>query len=315
MNLIETNRKHRWATGAGFFSILLWSTTVALTRSLSEKLGPLTAAVAVCGVSGIFGLASLMFRPGKRRQIGQLPRAYLLGCGALFASYMLFFFLAVGLAGNRQQVLQVGLLNYLWPMLTLLFAVVILGKKACGWLVPGTFLALSGVFLVLTQGEDISWKSVLINIEGNPVPYLFGFAAAVCWALYSTLARKWAGGKTGAVPLFLPATAVILFLATLFVDEPARWSLRSSIETLVSGGITFFAYVFWDTAMRAGNVVLVVAGSYLIPFFSIIVSCLYLSVIPALSLWIGCAVLIAGSLLSWYSISEKGSSAKSVGKN
>jgi hypothetical protein len=32
------------------------------------------------------------------------------------------------------------------------------------------------------------------------------------------------------------------------------------------------------------------------------VSCLYLQVRPGLSLWIGCALLIVGSFLSWKSI-------------
>jgi drug/metabolite transporter (DMT)-like permease len=54
--------------------------------------------------------------------------------------------------------------------------------------------------------------------------------------------------------------------------------------------------------MRAGNMVLVAACSYLTPLFSTIVSSIYLGVRPGLALWLGCAIIIAGSFLSWLSV-------------
>jgi drug/metabolite transporter (DMT)-like permease len=60
--------------------------------------------------------------------------------------------------------------------------------------------------------------------------------------------------------------------------------------------------VFWDIAMREGDLVLVASCSYLTPFFSTVVSCIYLRVWPGPSLWLGCLLIIAGSFLSWRSI-------------
>ena len=301
----ETTQGRSLATGGGFVAILLWSMTVALVRSLSEQLGAVTAAAAVHSISGVLALASLAWRAEKRRQIRQLPRTYLIGCGMLFVCYLLLLFLAIGLAQNRQQALEVGLLNYLWPTLTLLLTVLLLGKTAHLTLLPGTILALAGVFLVLTHGESVSWQSFSANLEGNPIAYSLGFTAAVAWGLYSALTRKWAGGqRTGAVMLFLPVTAVALLLICPFVDEPRAWSVRSCVEVTLLGLATFFAYSLWDTAMRVGNVVVVASTSYLTPFFSTVVSCLYLAVSPKPRMWIGCGMLIVGSLISWYSISE-----------
>jgi drug/metabolite transporter (DMT)-like permease len=293
------------ATAGGFAAVLLWSLTVAFARSLSEQLGAVTAGVAVYSVSGVIALAFLLRSRERRGRIRQLPNKYLIGCGTLFVGYMLLLFLAVGLAQHRPQVLEVALLNYLWPALTLLFSLVLLGRKARLILLPGTFLALLGVFLVLTHGTGVSWQSFLQNLSINPVAYLLGLGAAVSWALYSALTRKWAGGQAaGAVDLFLPVTAGVLILVSLFVDEPRGWGLRSITEALLLGVATYLAYGLWDTAMRGGNVVLVAASSYLTPFFSTVVSCLYLAVVPESRLWIGCGMLIAGSALSWYSISD-----------
>ena len=58
-------------------------------------------------------------------------------------------------------------------------------------------------------------------------------------------------------------------------------------------------------AMRKGDAVLGVAFSYLTPFFSTVVSRFYLGIVPSPSLWIGCALILDGSFLSWYSISRR----------
>jgi drug/metabolite transporter (DMT)-like permease len=301
----KTDRMPNLATAGGFGAILLWSTTIAVARSLSEQLGPVTAAAAVYGVAGTVSLTRLAVRGANRRQIRQLPRNYLIGCGTLFIAYTLFLYLAIGLAADRQQVLEIGLLNYLWPALTLLLSVALLRKAATLLLFPGTVLAVLGVILVLTHGADVSWRSFVHNVEINPAAYSLGLAAAAAWALYSVLACKWAGGSAaGGVDLFLPATAAVLLLMCLGVHEPRVWSARSIAEAGFLGMATYAAYALWDTAMRTGNLVLVAAGSYMTPLFSTVVSCLYLAIMPGPGLWLGCGMLVAGSLLSWRSVSD-----------
>jgi drug/metabolite transporter (DMT)-like permease len=301
----KTGRVRTFATAGGFGAILLWSTTIAVARSLSEQLGPVTAAAAVYGVAGTVSLARLAVCDVKRRQIRHLPRNYLIGCGALFVAYMIFLYLAIGLAADRRQVLEIGLLNYLWPALTLLLSVALLRKAATLLLLPGTVLAVLGVILVLTHGADVSWRSFVHNVETNPAAYSLGLAAAVAWALYSVLACKWAGGSTtGGVEVFLSVTAVVLILICLGVHEPRAWSVRSIAEAVFLGMATYAAYGLWDAAMRTGNLVLVATGSYMTPMFSTIASCLYLAIVPGPSLWLGCGMLVAGSLLSGHSVSD-----------
>ena len=78
----------------------------------------------------------------------------------MFIFYTAAIYLAVGLAKDREQLLEIALVNYLWPALTVLFSLPLLKKRASLWLVPGTALALTGVFLVMTQGAHVSWVSL-----------------------------------------------------------------------------------------------------------------------------------------------------------
>ena len=288
----------------GLIAILLWSTTIAVVRSLAEQIGSLTAAVFVYLLGGVLSCVFTGFLRHFKSRIGGLSRRYLWGCGVLFLLYMLAIYLAVGLATDRNQVLEVGLVNYLWPSLTLLFSLLILGKKARTSIIPGTLLALLGIYLVLTQGTLVSWSSLVRNVMTNPLAYSLALIAAVAWGLYSSLARRW-GQNGGAVPLFMLATGGVLLVIRLFCSEPTLWGWRTAAELLFMSLATAFAYVFWDMAMRRGDVVFVAACSYFIPLFSTLVSCLYLRISPGFSLWVGCGMIILGSLISWASVSDR----------
>jgi drug/metabolite transporter (DMT)-like permease len=201
--------------------------------------------------------------------------------------------------------LEIALVNYLWPALTVLGSVLLLKRRAGPWLVPGTVLALTGVFLVLAPDGEVSWAQLRRHLGTNPVAFGLVLSAAVAWGLYSNLARLWTvSGSRGGVELFVPVTGVVLLAMRLGVSEPGDWNPRAVTEAAALAAVTTVSYVLWDFSMRRGNLVLVVACSYLTPLLSTLVSCLYLGVSPGLMLWIGCALLVSGSVLTWRSVSE-----------
>jgi drug/metabolite transporter (DMT)-like permease len=235
----------------------------------------------------------------------QLPRLYLLGCGSLFVFYTAAVYLAVGLAQSREQLLGIALVNYLWPALTVLFSLVLLKKKASFWLVQGTALALTGVFLVMTLGARVSWRSFMVHLQAGQAAYALALAASISWALYSNLTRRWTVPTGGsAVEIFIPATGLVLLGLRLLTAESAGWNLRAVADASGLAAVTTLAYVLWDLCMRRGNLLLVVACSYFTPLLSTLISCAYLRISPGPKLWIGCLLLVGGSLMTWRSVSD-----------
>ena len=292
-------------TGGGLAAILLWSTTFAIARSLSEQVGPLTAGAAVYLIGGCACLLRLRLSGRTLTRFLKLPRLYLFGCGSAFVFHTTVIYLAVGMATDRGQVLEIALVNYLWPTLTILLSLALLRKHGSLWLLPGTALALTGVFLVMTQEGHVDWMSWLEHLRKNPAAYLLALSAAISWALYSNLARRWAApGGGGAVELFLIAAGLVLLGMRLLVTEPNGWGWRSAGEVLGLAAATALAYMLWDVAMRKGNLLLVAAMSYFAPLFSTMLSCVYLKVSPGPKLWFGCILLVCGSLLTWRSVSD-----------
>ncbi len=291
----------RRETLLGLVAILLWSASVALVRSTSERLGPSTAGAIVYVLAG-GGLLIARAALGRTTFAPRLPRRYLYGCGALFVGYTIAFFLALGLSASREQTLEVGLLNYLWPVLTLVFSVPLLGFRARPTLWFGTALALLGVTLVTLQGSGVSLRAWLASSR-SPLAAALGLTGAVAWALYSNLVRRWAP-RVGAdaVPWVLLASGAAFLAAALARAAPPHLTASALAECAALALVTALGYLSWERAMRAGDHTLVAASSYLIPLLSTLFSCAYLRVAPAGALWLGCALLVAGSMTSWASV-------------
>jgi len=291
----------------GILAILFWGTTIAFSRSLTEQLGPLTAASWIFLLSGIWSCIYLISKPGGIKKTFQLPILYLIGCGALFVFYMVCLYLAVGLAFSREQVIEVSIINYLWPGLTLVFSLPILRKKAKITLIPGVVLAFSGFYLATVESGMFSWEVFKGNFQVNYFPYLLAFMAAISWGLYSILVRRWAGHtEGGAVPLFLLGTGLVLIAIRFMFPEESYWTPRVVLELLyMSVFPTFLAYTFWDRAMRKGNIILVASFSYFTPLLSVLITSFYLQVKIQANIWIACLLVIAGALLSKISIIDK----------
>jgi drug/metabolite transporter (DMT)-like permease len=303
-------RRFNRSTWAGLMAIILWSGTIALTRSLSERLGPLTAGACVYLAGSLLLVPRVLFRKQDGRSRPNSAGAAL-ACGALFVLYTVLLYLAIGQAPSREQALEVGVVNYVWPAFTLLLSVPLQHKRAGLWLAPGTLLALTGVLLVFNQGDRLSWSSISEHVRSKPAPYLLALVAAVSWALYSNLTRKWAESATAStVALSVASTAGILFLARCVAPERTVWSAGALAEAALLGGITAWAYELWDRAMRRGNLVVVAVCSYFTPVLSTLVSCVYLRVAVSSRFWLGCLLLVAGSLLSWKSIDSAPQSSK-----
>lgn len=285
-------------TLAGIVAILLWSTTVALSRELAEALGTLTAAAAIYLVAGLLACAYAGLSPTGLRGILRLPRAYLLGCGVLFVVYIATFYLAIGAAHDRRQVITAGLINYLWPALSLVFSIPLLHKRANPWLIPGIVLALAGIWLAAGSTEGVSLHS--IAGQGSALPsYAYALVAAICWAAYSNLARRWGGdAAAGGVPLFLLASGVVLLLVRLPVQEASAWSAHALVLLLITAtSPAMLAYLLWDASMRKGDMILVAALSNATPLLSSLISMVILGVTPGLLFWVAVLLVMLGALV------------------
>ncbi|WP_339025855.1 aromatic amino acid DMT transporter YddG [Leclercia pneumoniae] len=283
------------ATLIGLLAIVLWSTMVGLIRSVSEGLGPVGGAAMIYTLSGllcwlIVGLPSLRrFTPG-----------YLIAGSVLFVSYEICLALSLGYASTRHQAIEVGMVNYLWPSLTIVFAILFNGQKSRLWVVPGLLIALFGVSWVLGGEQGLHVDEIVSNILSNPLSYGLAFAGAFIWAAYCTVTRKYANGQNG-ITLFVLLTALTLWMKYLLSDQPEMtFSLPIVFKLLLCGMALGVGYASWNIGILHGNVSLLATVSYFTPVLSAALAAALLSAPLSFTFWQGALLVCAGSLLCWY---------------
>jgi drug/metabolite transporter (DMT)-like permease len=289
----------------GILSIVIWSSVIAFSRSLTEQLGPFTSGAAVYLAGGALSVGLMLIRHRGLGWVRGFAPRYLWVCGGLFVLYEIGLYLAIGYAASRQQVLEVGLINYLWIGFTFAFAVPVLRKKARWSLVAGVLVALAGVAIAALP-RDYSLAELRANLAQHGAPYACALVCALSWGLYSNLSRKWAADSgASAVPLFLLATGLALLVIRLFVAEQSSFGAGNLLELIYMVVFpTVLGYIFWDLAMRKGNLILIASLSFAIPLASTLISSALLRVAVAPNLWLACLLVIAGAGVCKYSVQD-----------
>lgn len=288
------------ATLYGVISILLWSTMVGLIRSVSENFGPLGGVALVYTIGSIV----LIFAMGFPK-INQYPKRYLFWGTLLFVSYEICFVLALGLANNRQQAIELGMVNYLWPSFTIALAVFFNRQRFTILLAIGLILAFMGLVWVISGDQPLSTESILLNIQSNPLCYFLAFIGAIFWSFYSNVTKRISGGHNGMV-LFFMMTAIGLWV--LYFLSPHREftiTLNSLTLLLIAAIATGGANALWTFAVIKGNVAFLGTLSYFTPVISTAFASLLLSTALTLGFWQGVLMVTIGSIICFLATRQK----------
>lgn len=288
------------ATLLGLLAIVLWSTLAGLIRSLSERLGPTGGAAMIYSISAVFLLALV-----ERPRFTGFNLGYMLPAGLLFASYEICSSLSLGYAASREQSIEVGMINYLWPSLTVLLAIMMNGEKGGPGVYAGLLLALTGIGWLM--GGDGGWtpRHTLDNMSANPLSYGLALCGALIWAVYCNVTRRYAGGRHG-VTLFFILTALLLWIKYLFSNEPAlALNGATALGLLLTGAIMGIAYASWNIGIINGNMTLLATCSYFTPVLSSLFAAMLLNVQLTGAFWQGVLMVCAGSLLCWLTTRQR----------
>lgn len=288
------------ATLYGVISILLWSTMVGLIRSVSENFGPVGGAALVYTIGSIV-LVLAMGLP----KIKQYPKRYLFWGTLLFVSYEICFVLALGLANNRQQAIELGMVNYLWPSFTIALAVFFNRQRFTLLLAIGLVLAFMGLVWVISGDQPLSTESILANIQSNPLCYFLAFIGAIFWSFYSNVTKRISGGHNGMV-LFFIMTAIGLWVLYLF-SAPSEFNITPNSLTLllIAAIATGGANALWTFAVIKGNVAFLGTLSYFTPVISTAFASVLLSTALTLGFWQGVLMVTIGSIVCFLATRQK----------
>src|SRR5438045_1608779 len=134
----------RTSTLIGLTAILMWSLLAVLTVA-TGKIPAFQLAAMTFAIGALVGSLSWIGRPDAARAWRQAPLAWIVGVGGLFGYHALYF-----LALRFAPPAEAGLLNYLWPLLIVLFSSLLPGERLAPHHVIGALLGLFGTVLLFT---------------------------------------------------------------------------------------------------------------------------------------------------------------------
>lgn len=278
----------RTATLTGLAAILLWASLAVLTTA-TGNLPPFQVLAVSFGIAALLGLTRAALRGAAGWQELRQPGAALaLSSLALFGYHALYF-----IALKRAPAVEANLLNYLWPLLIVVFAGLVGGVTVRAGQWAGTLLGLVAAVLLVTRGHGL-------QIDSAHVPgYLAALGAAVIWAAYSVFNRRFADVPTAAITVacacvsVLGAAAHLLFERTVAPDA-TQWQ----VLVVMGIGPVGAAFWLWDHGTKRGDIALLGSLSYLAPLLSTL---LLIASGRAQAHWIhaiAIALLLAGAWLS-----------------
>ncbi|MFR0675870.1 aromatic amino acid DMT transporter YddG [Enterobacterales bacterium AW_CKDN230030176-1A_HGKHYDSX7] len=283
----------RGATVCGLVAIVMWSTAAGLIRSISETFGAIGGAALIYSLGAML-LIGLIGRPRVRGS----SMFYLGAGGGLFVLYEVCMSLSLGYATSDQQAIEIGVVNYLWPSLTVVLAIIMNAQRSSWLIVPGTGLAVFGILWVVCS-DGMSMQALSASVMSNPLAFGLALVCSFAFALYCNITRRYAG-KSNQVVLFFLFTAVVLWIKyALSVERLAPFTLANSAELGLAVVAVAGGYALWNTGITRGNLTLLATASYFAPVLSSAFSAAWLSTALSLQFWQGALMVTAGSLICW----------------
>ena len=281
-------------------TVLIWSTLATVVKLVLKDI-PNFQALAISSAFAFVFLLILNIINGsikemKHYRIKDCLTMAGLGFLGLFMYSALYYY---GIAELGSQ--EACILNYLWPMMIVIFACIILKERITVKKIIAMLMSFAGI-VVLTLGSGGA-------SSGNR---LFGIiacvTAAVCYGLFSVLNKKHSLNQNVTMMWIWFMTAVCSLVLSLIFEN---WQPVAGVQWL---GIAWLgivvnavAYLLWAIALKGASDSAKIANlAYLVPFISIIISWLVLKEQITINAVLALVLIIGGILIQSISLKRDG---------
>lgn len=268
-------------------AILMWSTMATISGLLLGKMDNYT----VLCVSSFFAtvamliinLASHKLALMRQYKLKDYLRMVATGLPGVFLYYIFYY-----AGATRLPASQAFITNYLWPIMSIVFAVIILRERMTLPKAVAVVMSFAGVFTV--AGDDI----ISLSVE-SIIGTLFCFGGAVCYGLFTVLNKKSHYDKQVSMTMAM-LTAFILSLVMMIVNGSSFSVELSQIPGILWNGVFTMAAanLLWTLALAGGNTAKISNLAYVTPFLSLVWTALILGESIKPTSLIGLCLIVAG---------------------
>ena len=245
-------------------SIFFWSTTATVTKLL---LGTLNS-MQIMAVSSLFATLFLFIvniLKGNLKKLSKLKASDFIWMFGLGMIGIFIYHLCLYIGIDMMDASQAFIINYLWPIMTVVFACIILREKLTARKTVAVVLSFVGVIVVTANGNlfAVGHKTL--------VGAVYCIVAAVAYGLFSVLDKKKHYDKSVAMMLYYFFTFLVSLLYIVVTKDYFTMSLAETGGMLWSGIFTTAtAYTSWAMALDKGDTAKISNLAYITPFLSLV---------------------------------------------
>ncbi len=280
---------------ASFFVLataFLWGSVPAISKLLLKNIDEWQ----ILFLGSLFGFLGLLIALLFQKKLGDLflflktfwLRAVLMGFLGV-ALYNFLLYVALKILPAQEAFIA----NYLWPILTVIFASAILKERITILGFFGMCVSFFGVVFTLAKGNltSLTFK--------NPLGIAVALAAALTYGLFSALEKRNTEDKIISVTAYYLFGTIFSFIGLLIFSSLPSLSVPSVAGLLWIGVFTNgVAFLLWFLALKYGKTVLVANMIFLTPFLSLFYIALLTEEKILTSSVIGLIFVVAGIILN-----------------
>ncbi len=280
--------------------MLIWSTLATVVKLVLKDI-PNFQALAISSAFAFVFLLILNIINGsikemKHYRIKDCLTMAGLGFLGLFMYSALYYY---GIAELGSQ--EACILNYLWPMMIVIFACIILKERITVKKIIAMLMSFAGIVVLTLSSGGASSGNRLFGI-------IACVTAAVCYGLFSVLNKKHSLNQNVTMMWIWFTTAVCSLVLSLIFEN---WQPIAGVQWL---GIAWLgivvnavAYLLWAIALKGASDSAKIANlAYLVPFISIIISWLVLKEQITINAVLALVLIIGGILIQSISLKRDG---------
>lgn len=282
MEGIATRMKKQYLYAA--VAIILWATTAAVSKLLLGNLSSMQVLAASCGYAFVF-LLIICAAQGKLKLLKTYKAKDYLAMSGMGMLGIFFYNLLLFMGIERIFASQAMVINYLWPMMAVLAACVLLKERLTARKCIAVLMSFLGVIIVTTssQGTD------------NALGVLCCVLAAVFYGMFVVLNKRLPYDKFVGMMVYHLAGFLVSFAYVMLSGEGLSLNLMQHLGMGWIGIFTYaVAYVAWALAMDAGDTAKIANLAYITPFLSLVWNFLLLGEPISIRCVIGLVVIVAG---------------------
>ncbi|MGB4101086.1 MAG: EamA family transporter [Alphaproteobacteria bacterium] len=279
-----------WSMLPGYGAILLWS-FAALLISLTSGIPPLLVAsmASVVGFALFIGVWSV--RPTRLAAVMRQPWQVWALYSIPMISYQGFYIVGFSTA----PVIEANLLNYLWPLLTVLWLTQECGGRWSSRVVGGALACFAGVICI-----GVNNASGALNFSFMP-GHVLAILGACVWTIFSVLVQRYPAAPLDIFGVWYGVAALLFWVLHRQMEAPVEFG---AISWLGWSGIVGLGVVLplgdclWSMAMKQENRDRIAVAAYMTPLLSTFWLALrYGDEVTAL-VWLAAGLILGGALLA-----------------